>query len=86
MKFNRGDRVFCNGYAGAVTDHYHGDLWEIRLPGGLVCVGESEFYAVKDGRAAELLSRLRSIPDGMRSADDYSAIERLEELVEGVAA
>lgn len=48
MSYKQGDRVFCNGYPGAIVRHYSGGMWEVRVPGGVVCVGESEFQPIDD--------------------------------------
>jgi hypothetical protein len=39
--FNRGDKVICNGYPGAVVGMYSAGMVEVRVPGGLVCVSSS---------------------------------------------
>jgi|ERR1043166_381860 hypothetical protein len=41
-KLKQGTKVMCNGYEGAVVRHYDGDMYEIRLPGGLVCTDNFE--------------------------------------------
>lgn len=41
-----GEVVLCNGYLGRIAKVCTGDLtgmYEVRVPGGLVCVGASEF-------------------------------------------
>lgn len=48
MELQRGQKVFCNGYPGTVMRHYYQGMYEIRLPGGEVCVGESEFCLLTD--------------------------------------
>jgi hypothetical protein len=44
-RFSVGDKVLCNGFAGVVTAVCDGQLkgmYEVRVPGGLTCVGASE--------------------------------------------
>jgi hypothetical protein len=38
-----GQRGTCNGFPAVVARHYHGNMYEIRVPGGLVCVDASDF-------------------------------------------
>jgi hypothetical protein len=46
--FREGARVMCNGYQGTIVKVCDGQLagmYEVRLPGGVVCVGGSELRA-----------------------------------------
>jgi hypothetical protein len=46
--FKLGQHVMCNGYPGVIItqcDFGH-ELYEVRLPGGVVCVGKSEIDEV----------------------------------------
>lgn len=41
----RGARIICNGYPGTITKVCDGQLtgmYEVRVPGGIVCVGGSD--------------------------------------------
>ena len=38
-----GQRGTYAGFAAAVVRHYDGNMYEIRVPGGLVCVSASDF-------------------------------------------
>jgi len=40
-----GDRVIYSGFEGVVVRHYHNGMFEVRLPGGVSCVGEYELQA-----------------------------------------
>lgn len=46
MGYKQGDRVFCNGYPGAIVRQYELGMWEVRLPGGVTCVAESTFQPI----------------------------------------
>ena len=37
-QFTVGQAVTYNGFSGVIVRHYHEGMWEVRLPGGLVCV------------------------------------------------
>lgn len=36
--FTPGQRVTCSGFLGTVIRHYDGNMYEVRLASGLVCV------------------------------------------------
>ena len=36
--FARGEKVTYGDFAGTIQRHYHEGMWEVRLPGGPVCV------------------------------------------------
>lgn len=40
--FQPGQRVYCGEFLGSVVRHYCDGMWEIRLPGGVVCVSGSD--------------------------------------------
>jgi hypothetical protein len=44
--FKPGQTVMCNGYPGHIVRHYHEGMWEVRLPGGVTCVGASDITPV----------------------------------------
>ena len=44
MKYTRGEKVICNGYPGTIYTVCTGQLsrmYEVKVPGGLVCVDHS---------------------------------------------
>jgi hypothetical protein len=36
----QGTKVISNGFEGVIVRHYDGNMYEIRLPGGLVCTDD----------------------------------------------
>lgn len=42
MRYKQGDKVRVNGYDGAIVRHYAGRMYEVRLPGGVACICESD--------------------------------------------
>ena len=36
--FTTGQRVSYGDFQGTIVRHYHEGMWEVRLPGGVVCV------------------------------------------------
>lgn len=45
MKYTQGTKGIYSGFRAVFVRHYHGNMIEIRVPGGLVCVDASEFIA-----------------------------------------
>jgi hypothetical protein len=43
--WKQGDAVKYSGYEAAIIRHYHNGMFEIRLPGGVACVGHHELKA-----------------------------------------
>lgn len=43
MKYTQGTKGTYSGFRAVFVRHYHGNMIEIRVPGGLVCVDMSEF-------------------------------------------
>ena len=44
--FKQGDRVRCNGFDGAVVRRYSKGMYEVSVPGGVVCVSASELISL----------------------------------------
>lgn len=44
--FQRGQAVQCGEFKGTIVRYYHDGMWEVRLPGGVVCVSGSELKLV----------------------------------------
>jgi hypothetical protein len=42
MKYKQGDRITSSGFEGVIVRHYHGSMYEIRLPGGVCCVDQAD--------------------------------------------
>lgn len=42
MRYKQGDKVRANGYDGTIVRHYDGHMYEVRLPGGVACICESD--------------------------------------------
>lgn len=40
--WKQGDKVTSIGYAGTIVRHYHNGMFEVRLPGGVACVGHTD--------------------------------------------
>jgi hypothetical protein len=40
--WQQGDAVTYSGFHGAIIRHYYNGMFEIRLPGGVACVGHHE--------------------------------------------
>ena len=36
--FTKGQAVIYSGFRGTIVRHYSEGMWEVRLPGGIVCV------------------------------------------------
>lgn len=45
MKYTQGTKGTYSGFRAVFVRHYHGNMIEIRVPGGLICVDMSEFIA-----------------------------------------
>lgn len=54
-KWMQGTKVRCNGYEGAVIRHYSGNMYEIRVPGGVVC--NDDFEVIDERASAKIESR-----------------------------
>lgn len=46
-KFSKGDKVLCNGYEGRIIREYPVGMYEVRLPGGVVCVDAYEIELIE---------------------------------------
>lgn len=44
--YQRGDRVRCNGYDGTIMQRYSKGMYDVRVPGGVVCVGASDLISL----------------------------------------
>lgn len=42
MRYKQGDKVLANGYDGVIVRHYDGNMYEVRLPGGVACIDQSD--------------------------------------------
>jgi hypothetical protein len=45
--YARGIRGTYGGFPATIMQHYDGDMYEIRLPGGVVCVDVKDFIPSK---------------------------------------
>jgi hypothetical protein len=43
--WKNGDKITSSGFLGTVVSHYRNGMFEIRLPGGVVCVAHTEIQA-----------------------------------------
>jgi len=43
----RGTQGTYNGFPATILSHYDGDLYEIRVPGGIICADVNDFIAAK---------------------------------------
>ena len=45
----QGTRIVSSGYVGAIVRHYSGNMYEVRLPGGVCCIDlhDIELYQPK---------------------------------------
>ncbi len=43
--FPVGQRVTYGEFSGTIVRHYHEGMWEVRLPGGIVCVSGANLIA-----------------------------------------
>ena len=49
IRLLQGDKIRHNGFDGAIVRHYDGDMYEVRLPGG-VCVADIQEIKVSELR------------------------------------
>ncbi len=44
-RYQSGDKVHANGYDGVIVRHYSGNMYEVRLPGGVAAVDRSDIQS-----------------------------------------
>ena len=78
--YHQGDHVRVNGYDGVIVRHYDGNMYEVRLPGGLVCVNVnaqkdySENAPITKAEMAAEIARLRAALEWYASTETYEWI------------
>jgi len=45
-KFTAGQKVISSGFNGVIVRQYSENMYEVRLPGGIVCVCASDIVAI----------------------------------------
>ena len=59
-----GQQVIANGYIGTVMRHYSGSMFEVRVPGGLVCISDSDIQTdIADAIHSATVRRIEKFHD-----------------------